>query len=78
VSRLVVYTRAACPYSMRLERRLRRAGITYDRIDIWADGEAAAFVRSVARGHETVPTVIVDGEVLVNPRPDLVIGLLRD
>jgi hypothetical protein len=35
--------------------------------DIWADEDAAAFVRRHAGGNETVPTVDVAGTVLVNP-----------
>ncbi len=35
--------------------------------DVWADAEAAAFVRRHAGGNETVPTVDVAGTVLVNP-----------
>jgi mycoredoxin len=65
---VTLYTRPGCPWSIRLERRLRRAGVAYDRIDIWSDDDAAAFVRSVARGHETVPTLVVGDQVLVNPK----------
>ena len=43
------------------------AGITHERVNIWEDPEAAAFVRSVAGGNETVPTVTIGDEVFVNP-----------
>jgi hypothetical protein len=36
-------------------------------INIWEDPAAAARVRSVARGNETVPTVFVGEHALVNP-----------
>ncbi|MFJ2776482.1 hypothetical protein [Kitasatospora sp. NPDC087315] len=36
-------------------------------MNIWRDSEAAAFVRSVADGNETVPTVTVAGRAMVNP-----------
>lgn len=36
-------------------------------VNIWDDPEAAAFVRSVARGNETVPTVAVGEIAMVNP-----------
>ncbi|MEV7779675.1 hypothetical protein [Kitasatospora sp. NPDC088351] len=36
-------------------------------MNIWRDPEAAAFVRSVADGNETVPTVTVAGRAMVNP-----------
>ncbi len=64
---IVVYTRPGCPYCFTLRAGLRRAGLTFREIDIWKDREAAAFVRSVANGNETVPTVTVGQISLVNP-----------
>jgi len=73
---LAVYRRDHCSYCWRLERTLRAAGVDYDRRDIYADPEAAAFVRSVNNGNETVPTVVLpDGTVLTNPKPS---DLLRE
>ena len=72
---LKVYWRPGCGYCRRLERALHRAGVHYDAIDIWQTPEAAAFVRSVADGTETVPTVCLDDTFWVNPRPE---DLLRD
>jgi len=54
---------------MRLERTLAETDIEVIWHDIWDDPEAASFVRSVANGNETVPTVIIDGQALVNPDP---------
>jgi mycoredoxin len=64
---VVVYWRPGCPFCSRLRAGLRRSGIAVREINIWEDPAAAAFVRSVAGGNETVPTVIVDGQALVNP-----------
>jgi hypothetical protein len=36
-------------------------------VNIWDDPAAAARVRSVAGGNETVPTVFVGDQVMVNP-----------
>ena len=36
-------------------------------VNIWEDADAASFVRSVARGNETVPTVTIGDIALVNP-----------
>ena len=73
---LVVYRRDHCGYCRSLERALRAAGVDYDRRDIYADPEAAEFVRSVNNGNETVPTVVLgNGEVRTNPKPK---ELLRD
>ncbi|MBY8854919.1 glutathione S-transferase N-terminal domain-containing protein [Nocardia sp. CA2R105] len=70
---LVVYRRPGCPYCARLRRVLNRHGIIHREVDIWGDPEAAAFVRSVADGNETVPTVVLKEGASqrhwVNPTP---------
>ncbi|MGV9665187.1 glutaredoxin family protein [Nocardia niigatensis] len=77
---LVVYRRPGCPYCSRMRRVLNRHGIIHREIDIWQDPEAAAFVRSVAGGNETVPTVVLrDGSSernWVNPDPKQLIGIV--
>ncbi|WP_406407810.1 glutathione S-transferase N-terminal domain-containing protein [Streptomyces halstedii] len=64
---MVVYWRPGCPYCMKLRLRLRFSGLTHTEVNIWRNPDAAAFVRSVADGNETVPTVAVAGHALVNP-----------
>jgi mycoredoxin len=65
---LTVYWRPGCPYSMRLEARLRLARIPFHPINIWDDPDAAAVVRSVDHGDELVPTVRIGaGRYLGNP-----------
>jgi len=74
--RLTVYRRDYCGYCRMLERALQGADVDYDRRDIYDDPQAAAFVRSVNNGDETVPTVVLpNGEVRINPRPK---DLLRE
>lgn len=73
---LVVFRRPGCGYCMRLERALDAADIAYRHRDIWEDDEAAAFVRSVNHGAETVPTVVLAGEVIVNPEPATLLALI--
>lgn len=53
---------------------LNEAGIEADWHNIWDNPDDAAFVRSVANGDETVPTLKLDGEVLVTPRPHDVVN----
>jgi glutaredoxin-like protein len=65
---LTVYWRPGCGYCARLRRQLDRAGLSAHWVDIWQDARAAAFVRSVANGNETVPTVVVAGRAMINPR----------
>ncbi len=43
-----------------------------DKHNIWDDPEAAAIVRSIADGNETVPTLIIGPVALVNPTVGLV------
>ncbi len=69
--RVVVYARPGCSYCF----RLRVALLTSPQpvwVDIWDDPEAAAFVREVNHGDETVPTVVIDGEAHTNPPPGMV------
>ena len=65
---VTVYWRPGCPYCAALRRGLRRAGLVTTEVNIWAEPEAAAIVRSIAGGNETVPTVVVAGTGLVNPK----------
>lgn len=74
---VVVYWRPGCPYCMKLRLRLRFTRLRYTEVNIWADPEAAAFVRSVAGGSETVPTVIVAGKAMVNPSKRQVLELVE-
>ena len=67
VQAIQFYTRPGCGISASLGRRLRRLGFAVEYHDIWRDASAAAFVRSVARGNETVPTLVVGDAVLIAP-----------
>lgn len=64
---VVVYHQPACVYCMKLLTQLRFTRLRYRTVNIWRDPDAAAFVRSVADGNETVPTVTVAGHAMVNP-----------
>lgn len=62
-----VYWRPGCPFCRMLLRPLRRSGLILREVNIWEDAAAAARVRSVAGGNETVPTVFIGEQALVNP-----------
>ncbi|WP_240361847.1 glutaredoxin domain-containing protein [Streptomyces sp. MBT27] len=64
---VVLYWRPMCTYCMKLRLRLLFTGLRFVKVNIWRDPDAAAFVRSVAGGNETVPTVTVAGRAMVNP-----------
>jgi glutaredoxin-like protein len=75
---ITFYWRPGCGFCMRLDRGLSRLGVTVDKQNIWDDPDAAAFVRSVANGNETVPTVVVGDQAMVNPSLDLVVAALHE
>ncbi len=64
---IVVYWRPGCGFCSSLERGLVHTGVPYERVNIWDEPAAAAFVRSVANGNEVVPTVRIGNLALVNP-----------
>ena len=66
-SEIVVYWRPGCGFCASLERQLVGANIKFRKVNIWDDPQAAEFVRSVARGNETVPTLSIGSMSLVNP-----------
>ena len=74
--RVVIYWRPGCRYCQRLRGALGRDARQAKWVNIWQDPEAAAFVRSVNGGNETVPTVVLDGEPLTNPDPQVVLRAL--
>ncbi len=71
-----VYWRPGCPFCLRLRHALCRARLPVSWHNIWADPQHAAFVRSVADGNETVPTVVLDGAPYVNPAPRQLLGMI--
>jgi mycoredoxin len=70
--KVVIYWRKGCPFTKRLRLMLGKRGADAVWVDIWADPDGAAFVRSVNDGNETVPTVVIGGEAHTNPPPKLV------
>lgn len=70
--RVVVYWRPGCVYCLRLRGALGKYRTQATWVSIWADADAAAYVRSVNDGDEIVPTVVIDGQVHTNPDPEIV------
>ncbi len=75
---VTLYTRPGCPYCFLLRRRLRRRGVAFTEVDIWQSSAAAAAVRAVADGNETVPTVVVGDYGMVNPGFEQLEAVLRE
>lgn len=73
-SEIIVYTRPGCPFCTALRAGLRRHGLDFQEINIWEDSDAAAVVRSIASGNETVPTVVIGEWSAVNPSANEVLA----
>ena len=67
ISAIEYYWRPGCPFCMMLTPKLEATNIPLDEHNIWDSPDAAAKVRSVADGNETVPTVVIGSVSLVNP-----------
>ncbi len=76
--RPIIYWRPGCRYCLRLRIHLGRYGARAHWVDIWADPGAAAAVRTVAHGNETVPTVVISEQPFVNPDPRWLRSRLRN
>lgn len=74
--RVVVYWRKGCPFCKRLQLVLGRRVRDVVWVDVWADDEASAYVRSVNGGDEVVPTVVIAGAPHTNPPPREVLAAL--
>jgi glutaredoxin-like protein len=70
--RMILYWRPGCGYCVRLARALDAMDVEPELHNIWEEPDAAAFVRSVNRGNELVPTLVVGDQVLSNPSADQV------
>ena len=64
---VTLYWRPRCPYCIRLRWQVRRARLPVREVNIWKDPAAAARVRQITGGDETVPTVTIGPTSLVNP-----------
>ena len=64
---VTLYWHPGRPYCMALRRGLRRARIQLPEVNIWDEPAGAAVVREHASGNETVPTLNVGDQWLVNP-----------
>jgi mycoredoxin len=69
---VVLYWRPGCGFCVRLARHLVSIDVEPELRNIWEEPDAAEFVRSVNRGNELVPTLVVGDIVLSNPSADQV------
>ena len=66
--RILVYGRPTCPSVPPVLRLLDEAGAVYEYVNVRQDFEAAARLRQITGGYESVPTLVFpDGRTLVEP-----------
>lgn len=65
---LKLFGHAACPMVAPIRGLLARSKVEYDYINIRKDVDAAAYVREINNGYESVPTLLFpDGSTLTEP-----------
>lgn len=75
---LTVYTTFTCGQCWATKSWLKRQGVPFREVHIETDGAARAFIRKVADGHLSVPTLVFpDGRVLIEPSRDQLEAALR-
>lgn len=74
---VAVCWRPGCPFCRRVRGGLRATGLAPRAVSIWADPSAAATVRSLAGGNETVPAVVIGERGYVNPTAAEVLAEVR-
>lgn len=62
---------------MGLERKLNDLDVPLNKKNIWDSKKAAATVRSIADGNETVPTVVIGKAKMVNPSANQVLQAIE-
>lgn len=63
---------------MNLERGLKKLKLPLNKLNIWDSPTAAAAVRAIADGNETVPTVVIGDAKMVNPSANEVLQVLSN
>ena len=66
---VTMYTTTWCGYCKNTKRYLERKGVSYREIDIEENPEYAERIEQATGGYRTVPTLEIDGRIMVNPSP---------
>lgn len=75
---VTIYSTAWCGYCRRLKRQMDQAGIPYREVDLDADRSHDRRIIAKTGGYRTVPTLEVNGELLVNPTLPQVVAALGE
>ena len=62
-----MYTTTWCGYCRRLARQMTEAGIAFESVDIDAQRQYGDRIEAATGGNRTVPTIEIEGRLLVNP-----------
>ncbi|MCC6728813.1 MAG: glutaredoxin family protein [Chthonomonadales bacterium] len=74
---VVAYVTAWCPDCTRSRRVLKQAGVAFEEIDIERVPGAEDAMRRLNGGRGKVPTIQIDGRVLVEPNDDELRAAIR-
>lgn len=74
MSRTTVYSKSGCVQCTATYRRLERAGVDYDTVDVTTDPAAIEYIKSL--GHRSLPVVEVGDKHWAGYRPDLIDALV--
>jgi glutaredoxin len=74
---IVMYCTPWCGDCRRARDWLKGRGLDYTEVDISRSAKARAQVRAWANGNETTPTFDIDGEIIIDFRPERLSELLR-
>lgn len=77
MSQIKVYGAEWCEDTRRTRRHLEQVGVRYDYLNVDLDSHAKEFVRLQNDGKQVTPTIVVAGDVLVEPDDQELDGLLR-
>jgi mycoredoxin len=66
---VTMYTTTWCGYCKNTKRYLERKGVPFQEIDIEENPEYAERIEKATGGYRTVPTLEIDGRIMVNPSP---------
>jgi len=67
---VTMYTTTWCGYCRRLARQMADAGIAFRAVDIEVQRQFGDRIEAATGGHRTVPTIEIQGRLLVNPSID--------
>lgn len=75
--KIVLYAHPTCPSVPPVVTALKQGGAPFQYVNIHQDAAAAARVRQINRGYESVPTLVfLDGSTLTEPNPQQLVAKL--